>query len=66
MEKLINLLDELSQKYKFEESDVKRIQAEIFAIQKGEDDVSAADLDKDDFQTPEGYEGDDDGLSADV
>lgn len=66
MQKLIDLMNELSEKYKFDEADVKRIQEAVFQIENGEGAISSADLDKEDFVKPEGFEEEEDGLSDDV
>jgi len=62
MQELIDLMNELSEKYKFDEADIKRVQEAVFKIENG--GITSADLDKDDFVQPEGFdmeEGDVDG-----
>lgn len=50
MQDLLDLLNELSEKYKFEEGDIKKIQDCVFAIEVGDDSVKA---EGDDFVSPE-------------
>lgn len=62
MQDLINLINELSEKYKFDEADIKRVQEAVFNVEQG--GITNADLDKEDFVQPEGFdmeEGDVDG-----
>lgn len=52
MDKLLNLLNELAEKYSFEEEDIKRIQKAVFDIEdpNGAED---ADMAQEDFVVPE-------------
>jgi len=50
MQNLLDLLNELSEKYKFSEEDIGKIQNCVFAIQNGED---ALMNEADDFVSPE-------------
>ena len=51
MQKLLDLLNDLSEKYKFEESDIQKIQDAIFSVQNGEDSLLNAE---EDFKNPDG------------
>lgn len=50
MQNLLDLLNELSEKYKFSEEDIGKIQEAVFAIENGED---ALMNEADDFVSPE-------------
>jgi len=52
MDKLLNLLNELANKYNFEEEDIKKIQEIIFSIEDP-DGSEDADMTVEDFTAPE-------------
>lgn len=54
MDKLLDIINKLSEKYKFDESEVKEIQDAVFELENERDDKS--ELEVEDFQTPEGFE----------
>ena len=54
MDKLLDIINRLSEKYKFDESEVKEIQDAVFELENGRDDKS--EMEVEDFQTPEGFE----------
>ena len=54
MDKLLDIINRLSEKYKFDESEVKEIQDAVFELENERDDKS--EMEVDDFQTPEGFE----------
>lgn len=51
MQKLLDLLNELSVKYKFSEEDVKRIQETVFSLE-APDGSEDADMAAEDFMDP--------------
>lgn len=52
MDKLLNLLNELAEKYSFEEEDIKRIQKAVFDLETG-DSTLDGDMAAEDFVAPE-------------
>lgn len=54
MDKLLDIINKLSEKYKFDESEVKEIQDAVFELENERDDNS--EMEVEDFQTPEGFE----------
>jgi len=54
MQDLIDIINKLAEKYKFEQSDIKEVQDAIFALENGRDEKES--LEVEDFQTPEGYD----------
>ena len=60
MQELIDIINKLAKKYKFDESEIKEVQDAIFNIENERDDKS--ELEVEDFQTPEGYEAEDVGI----
>lgn len=54
MDKLLDIINKLSEKYKFDESEVKEIQDAVFELENERDDKS--EMEVEDFQTPEGFE----------
>lgn len=54
MDKLLEIINKLSEKYKFDESEVKEIQDAVFELENERDDKS--EMEVEDFQTPEGFE----------
>ena len=59
MDKLLDIINRLSEKYKFDESEVKEIQDAVFELENERDDKS--EMEVEDFQTPEGFEVEEDG-----
>lgn len=51
MQDLINLLNDLSEKYDFEESDIKKLQQIVFSLENG--DHAFEDMEQDDFVNPD-------------
>lgn len=54
MQKLLDILNELSEKYNFEEADIQKIQKAVFEIENGEDEMMNG---IDDFVEPEENDG---------
>ena len=54
MQELIDIINKLAEKYKFDQSEIKEVQDAIFALENGRDESEA--LEVEDFQTPDGYE----------
>jgi hypothetical protein len=54
MQKLLDILNELSEKYNFEEADIQKIQKAVFEIENGEDEMMNG---IDDFVEPEEDDG---------
>lgn len=52
MQKLIDLLNLLSEKYKFDEADRKRVQEVIFELESKGDESVSPDMAADDFNAP--------------
>jgi hypothetical protein len=66
MQKLLDIINKLAEKYKFEESEIKEVQQAVFSLENGEDsllneeeDFKSPDEPREEHQMEETY-GDDD------
>lgn len=58
MQKLLDIINRLADKYKFEESEVKEVQQAVFALENGEDSLLNAEEDFKEPNQPEAEEDD--------
>jgi len=56
LQTLINLINELSEKYNFEEEDINQIQEALFAIENGDEELNMTPEDEVVFPDVEDYE----------
>lgn len=56
LQTLINLINELSEKYNFEEEDINQIQEALFAIENGDEELNMIPEDEVVFPDVEDYE----------
>lgn len=56
LQTLINLINELSEKYKFEEEDINQIQEALFAIENGDEALNMTPEDEVVFPDVENFE----------
>lgn len=67
MQKLLDIINKLAEKYKFEESEIKEVQQAVFSLENGEDsllneeeDFKSPDEPREEHPMEEAYGGDDD------
>lgn len=56
LQTLINLINELSEKYNFEEEDINQVQEALFAIENGDEELNMTPEDEVVFPDVEDYE----------
>jgi hypothetical protein len=61
MQKLLDIINRLADKYKFDESEVKEVQEAVFALENGEDSLLNAEEDFKDPNQSDVDVGEDDG-----